>query len=69
MLIFSDGLYERRGIDLDEAFARLIDEIGSGTALDLHDLCDALLGSASHEDDIALIAVRSKTSPHGTATS
>lgn len=63
VLLYTDGLVERRGRDLDtgveelgEVFADLLD-----ARLDLEDLCDALLARMVPErpdDDVAIVAVR-----------
>lgn len=61
LLLYTDGLVERRGEDLDvgiERLQRLVAELG---ALSLEDLCDALLADLlgdDAEDDVALLAVR-----------
>lgn len=63
VLLFTDGLVERRGEDLDVGFDRLRRELASLAALDcsLDELCDRLLARmvpSVREDDIALVAVR-----------
>ena len=61
VLLYSDGLIERRDRDLDEGLAELgsvLTELGDRP---LDDLCDQLLERLvvdEHEDDIAIIAVR-----------
>src|SRR5437016_3133760 len=60
MLLFTDGLVERRGVSLREGLERLRNEARAvGPELDL--LCDHLLGSflgKDASDDVALIALR-----------
>ncbi len=60
LLLFTDGLVERRGVSLREGLERLRNEAQAvGPELDL--LCDHLLGSflgKEASDDVALIALR-----------
>jgi len=60
LLLFTDGLVERRGVSLREGLERLRNEARAvGPELDL--LCDHLLGSflgKDASDDVALIALR-----------
>ncbi len=58
LLLYSDGLYERRHLDLDESMALLVDDLGPAAGLDLDALCDRLLGSAPEDDDVVLVALR-----------
>ena len=60
VLLFSDGLVERRGASLDDGLAWLVECAGRCSALPLDDLCDALLEqvATTAEDDIALLAMR-----------
>ena len=61
LLLYTDGLVERRGQSLDEGLAALVDVLADVAALPLDELCDStlrrLLGGEP-EDDVALIAVR-----------
>jgi serine phosphatase RsbU (regulator of sigma subunit) len=61
LLMFTDGLVERRGASLDEGLARLQAALVDLAGVGLDELCDTLLarlaGDAG-EDDVALIAVR-----------
>ncbi|WP_435745826.1 SpoIIE family protein phosphatase [Nocardioides sp. SYSU DS0663] len=62
-LLFTDGLVERRGEDLDTGLERLRMELTQLAAADLplDRLCDRLLGRmvpSRRDDDIALVAVR-----------
>ena len=61
LLLYTDGLVERRDVPLDER----LDELASAAAAsagDLEELCDgvvsAVLGNAEPVDDVALLAVR-----------
>jgi len=63
LLLYTDGLVERRGQSLDEGLARLSEELAELTARDLglEALCDQLLRRMlpeRPEDDVALVAVR-----------
>ncbi len=60
LLLFTDGLVERRHAALDSGLDTLVDAVRSLDGRPLDDLCDALLdrlGSAG-DDDIALLALR-----------
>ncbi len=62
LVLYTDGLIERRGEDLDDGLVRLIDAAGSLAKLPLTQLCDGLLAAltpdAGPADDIAIIAAR-----------
>jgi serine phosphatase RsbU (regulator of sigma subunit) len=62
LLLYTDGLVERRGEDLDAGTARLVATVGRlvQAGLPLEDLCDRVLADlpARPEDDVALIALR-----------
>ncbi|TQN41389.1 serine phosphatase RsbU (regulator of sigma subunit) [Blastococcus colisei] len=60
LLLYTDGLVERRAEDLDSGLHRLLDAVRELRDLPLEQLCDALIGRMQPEisDDIALIAVR-----------
>jgi PAS domain S-box-containing protein len=61
VLLYTDGLVERRDRSLDDGLASLKDTLADLAELSLDDLCDALLGRllpSSPEDDVALLAVR-----------
>jgi serine phosphatase RsbU (regulator of sigma subunit) len=63
LLLYTDGLVERRGQSLDEGLARLSEELAelTGQDLSLEALCDQLLRRLlpeRPEDDVALVAVR-----------
>ena len=65
VLLFTDGLVERRGESLDEGLLRLLTSCRSLPA-DLDRACDAILrdvAPAFPEDDIALIAMSRATRP------
>ena len=60
IVVYTDGLVERRGEPLDVGLQRLADAAGRAPN-DLDAFCDPLIGSlvgSSHDDDIALIALR-----------
>ncbi|WP_185994467.1 SpoIIE family protein phosphatase [Nocardioides campestrisoli] len=62
LLLYSDGLVERRGEDLDHSISRLADALALGPAAEsLEQLCDRVLEQllpVEPEDDVALVAVR-----------
>jgi PAS domain S-box-containing protein len=61
VLLYSDGLIERRGSTLDEGMARLAMHLKELAGLPLEELCDALLQQmlrGTPQDDVALVAVR-----------
>jgi PAS domain S-box-containing protein len=61
VLLYSDGLVERRGNTIDEGTARLVEHLRQLADRPLGDLCDALLQRmllGTPEDDVALVAVR-----------
>jgi serine phosphatase RsbU (regulator of sigma subunit) len=60
-LLYTDGLIERRGHDLDDGLARLQHALTDLAGGDLETLCDDLLArllSTDPDDDVALLAVR-----------
>ena len=61
VLLFTDGLIERRDADLDEGMARLRAAAADLAGAPLDELCDELvdrLVNGRPEDDVALVAVR-----------
>ncbi|MCZ2827491.1 SpoIIE family protein phosphatase [Modestobacter sp. VKM Ac-2986] len=61
LLLFTDGLFERRTEDLDTGRARLRAAVAALAGEPLPDLCDGLLAellAQGAEDDVALLAVR-----------
>ena len=61
VLLYTDGLVERRGQDLDTGLALLRETLADLTEVDLDTLCDSLLQRllpAEAQDDVALVAVR-----------
>ena len=60
LLLYTDGLVERRDRPLDEGFARLLVAVEECRGLPPGDLCDALLQrlGTDCEDDVALLAMR-----------
>lgn len=60
VVLYSDGLIERRGEPLDVGFQRLVDE-AERAPHDLEAFCDHLIGAlvgAAHDDDVAVLALR-----------
>ena len=60
VLLYTDGLIERRDAPLDAGLAWLADTAGRLSHLDLEDLCDELLAQVGGQvdDDVALLALR-----------
>jgi prepilin-type processing-associated H-X9-DG protein len=60
LLLFTDGLFERRGEPLDEGRERVRKVLESSAGLPLEELCDRLLDLVEQgaEDDVAVLAVR-----------
>jgi serine phosphatase RsbU (regulator of sigma subunit) len=61
LLLYSDGLIETRGADLDHGLDRLRTAARSLATLDVAELCDelvsAMVGVSTH-DDVTVLAVR-----------
>ena len=64
LLLYTDGLIERRYEPLDDSFARLCTAVADGPA-DLTRLVDTVVATVldeqTHEDDVAIIAMRSRS--------
>jgi serine phosphatase RsbU (regulator of sigma subunit) len=60
LLLYTDGLVERRGAVLDDGFAWLLGELAERGGYPLGRLCDELLAELGGrvDDDVALLAVR-----------
>ncbi|MCW7942023.1 protein phosphatase [Streptomyces hygroscopicus] len=62
LVLYTDGLIERRDEDIDASLARLTDALGEHSTLPVEQLADALLVhldvTAGARDDIALVVVR-----------
>lgn len=60
VLLYTDGLVERRDEGLDAGLARLLDVLGDLEGLPLDELCDQLLVTMAPDpqDDVVLLAVR-----------
>jgi serine phosphatase RsbU (regulator of sigma subunit) len=61
VLLYSDGLIERRDQDLDHGLDRLQRTLAELAGRELDELCDDLLARmlpADPDDDVALVAVR-----------
>jgi serine phosphatase RsbU (regulator of sigma subunit) len=63
LLLYTDGLIERRGSNLDDGVAWLCTEVATLHHLGLEELCDRLLGVLPEalDDDVALLALRTRT--------
>ncbi|MDT0275418.1 ATP-binding SpoIIE family protein phosphatase [Blastococcus goldschmidtiae] len=65
LLFYTDGLIERRGEDLDQGLRRLLATVEQHASADLATLCDAILEvmvPRAGEDDVAMVAVRPRSS-------
>ena len=62
LVLYTDGLIERRGEDIDTGLARLIDALAQCGTLPVEELSDELLAHlgvvGGSRDDIALVVVR-----------
>ena len=61
MLAFTDGLIERRGEDIDEGQARLVEAVQRMSELPLAQALDKIVDEVrdhSREDDVAALALR-----------
>ena len=61
VLLFTDGLIERRDSDIDDGMERLVDALADLADLPLQELCDRVLErmvEGHPDDDVALVAVR-----------
>ena len=68
LLFYTDGLVERRGEDLDQGLLRLLSAVEHHASEDLGGLCDAVLEvmvPRAGEDDVAIVAVRPRSSSDG----
>lgn len=67
LLLYTDGLIERRNADLDRGVGWLCNAVLNRVATPLDELCDQLLDSvaAYADDDVALLALRSRADPSG----
>ena len=61
VLLYTDGLVERRDAVFDDGLARLVEALGELAGHPLEGLCDALLQRmlpSTPQDDVALVALR-----------
>lgn len=68
LLLFTDGLVERRGVGLDVGVRRLVEALSVHGGGDAEVLCDELLaavGPGGNDDDIALLVLRIDEEPGG----
>ena len=65
VLLYTDGLIERRGSDLDEGFARLVQAADGLQHRPVDRLCHELFTRLDPEltDDIAMLALRAQGGP------
>ncbi|WP_431884713.1 GAF domain-containing SpoIIE family protein phosphatase [Micromonospora wenchangensis] len=61
LLLYTDGLVERRDQSIDEGMAQLCARVAAAGVRPAADLCDLLLGTGHRrEDDVALLALRAR---------
>jgi serine phosphatase RsbU (regulator of sigma subunit) len=62
LLLYTDGLVERRGATFDAGLAWLVGAVGGWGPLPVEELCDRLLAelAGAVEDDVALLVVRAR---------
>ncbi|WP_431917684.1 GAF domain-containing SpoIIE family protein phosphatase [Micromonospora wenchangensis] len=61
LLLYTDGLVERRDQSIDEGMAQLCARVAAAGVRPPADLCDLLLGTGHRrEDDVALLALRAR---------
>jgi GAF domain-containing protein len=58
VLFFTDGLVERRGVDIDVGMSELCRRAHALGDLPMAVLCDHLVREAPHRDDVALLGIR-----------
>jgi GAF domain-containing protein len=63
VLLYTDGLVERRGVDLTDSIDELCRTAAELTGRPLDELCDRLLEHAPGTDDTALLALRLRPTP------
>lgn len=67
LLLYTDGLIERRGQDIDAGLRELADHAGALATAPLDRLCDALITrQTDYDDDVALLALRVPGAPGAT---
>jgi anti-sigma regulatory factor (Ser/Thr protein kinase) len=70
VLLFSDGVVERRGHSLGEGFATLIAAVATAASGDPRNLCSLATAAVpgTTDDDVAVLAVEHATTPSRSAT-
>jgi PAS domain S-box-containing protein len=72
LILYTDGLIERRGESIDEGLGRLRNAAALGADSSIEDLLDliveSLLETGSSDDDVAVLALRSELSHAGSLT-
>ena len=71
LLLYTDGLIERRGQTLDDGLQQLLSTVAEHAGEDLAGLCDGIverLVPGAGEDDVAIVAVRPRPAPRSRTT-
>lgn len=63
LLLYTDGLVEQPGVDIDDGLARLARHAPRVLDEDIDQVCDDLLDQAPDDDDVALLALRVVDAP------
>ncbi|MFI6865413.1 SpoIIE family protein phosphatase [Nocardia sp. NPDC050406] len=67
LVLFTDGLVEQRGVDIDERFVELADELAGATEQLPREVADAVLSrlrpAGGYDDDVAMVVYRQPPKP------
>ncbi|MFD6162686.1 SpoIIE family protein phosphatase [Nocardia sp. NPDC060256] len=67
LVLFTDGLVEQRGVDIDDSFAKIADVLADTSAKLPREVADAVLSrlrpAAGYDDDVAMVVYRQPPAP------
>ncbi|MFE4463290.1 SpoIIE family protein phosphatase, partial [Nocardia tengchongensis] len=67
LVLFTDGLVEQRGVDIDDRFVELADELSRGAGRLPREVADSVLSrlrpSGGYDDDVAMVVYRQPPEP------
>ncbi|MFE3025727.1 SpoIIE family protein phosphatase [Nocardia tengchongensis] len=67
LVLFTDGLVEQRGVDIDDRFVELADELSRGAGRLPREVADSVLSrlrpSGGYDDDVAMVVYRQPPQP------